>query len=270
MSLTIRTGTIIATLAAALSFGPAFAAGDAEHPHSPEGGWTFSGIFGHYDAQTLQRGYLVFERVCASCHSMEYIAYRNLAEPGGPGFTMDEVRAIASQHQVPAGPNEFGETVDEFGLPLTRAAIPADRIPHPYPNLIAARAANGGALPPDLSLIAKARVNGPDYLYSLLTGFEDHAPEDMELQPGMHYNPYFPGHQIAMAAPLYEDAVEYPDGTSATVEQMAYDITNFLMWAAEPKLEKRKRMGFQVMMFLIFLAGLLYWSYRKVWADVKH
>ena len=129
---------------------------------------------------------------------------------------------------------------------------------------------NGGALPPDLSLMAKARVNGPDYLYSLLTGYEDHEPEGVELQPGMSYNPYFPGHQLAMAQPLYEGSVEYPDGTAATVEQMSYDVTNFLMWAAEPKLEKRKRMGFQVILFLLFLAALLYWSYRKVWADIEH
>ena len=269
MSLTIRTGTIIAALATALSIGPALAATDAEHPHTPHEGWSFSGVFGHYEPVTLQRGYMVFESVCASCHSLEYIAYRNMAEPGGPGFTMDQVRAIAAQHQVPAGPNEFGETVDEYGMPLTRTGIPADAIPSPFPNVEAARAANGGRLPPDLSLMAKARHNGPSYIYSLLTGYEE-APEDVEMQPGTHYNPYFPGHQIGMAAPLYEGAVEYPDGTEATVEQMAYDVANFLMWAAEPKLEKRKRMGFQVMLFLLFLAGLLYWSYRQVWADVEH
>jgi len=269
MSLTIRTGTIIAALAAALSISPAFAAGDAEHPHAPHEGWSFSGIFGHYEAETLQRGYLVYESVCASCHSLEYVAFRNMADPGGPGFTMDQVRAIAAQHQVPAGPNEFGETVDEYGLPLTRTATPADYFPAPFANEQAARASNGGALPPDLSLMAKARANGPSYIYSLLVGYED-APEESELQPGMSYNPYFSGHQLAMAAPLYEGAVEYPDGTEATVEQMSYDVANYLMWAAEPKLEKRKRMGFQVMVFLFFLAGLLYWSYRKVWADVKH
>lgn len=260
-------GTAIAALTALLA-GPAMASsGEQEHAHDPEQGWSFSGIFGHYDEAALQRGYQVYESVCASCHSMNLVAYRNMAEPGGPGFTMDEVRAIAAQHQVPAGPNEFGETVDENGLPLTRAAIPADHFPAPYANEEAARAAQGGALPPDLSLMAKARHNGPSYIFSLLTGFED-APEGFHMEPGQHYNPYFPGGALAMAAPLYEGAVEYADGTEATVEQMAYDVANFLMWAAEPKLEKRKRMGFQVMIFLLLLAALLYWSYRRVWADM--
>jgi cytochrome c1 len=269
MSLTIRTGTIIAALATALVAGPALAAGEAKHPHAPEEGWSFSGVFGHYEDETLQRGFHVFESLCSTCHSLDYVAFRNLAEPGGPGFTMDQVRAIAAQYQVPTGPNEFGEILDEFGLPLTREATPADRFPAPYPNAEAARAAQGGALPPDLSLITKARVNGPSYVYSLLTGFED-APEGTVMQPGMNYNPYFSNGQIAMAAPLYEGALEYADGTEATVEQMAYDVTNFLMWAAEPKLEKRKRLGFQVMLFLAFLAALLYWSYRKIWASVEH
>jgi len=269
MSLTIRTGTIIGALALALSIGPALAVGDAEHPHEPHEGWSFTGIFGQYEQQSLQRGLLVYENVCASCHALEYVAFRNLAEPGGPGFTMDQVRAIAAGHQVLAGPDEDGNTVDEYGLPLTRDAIPADRFPLPYTNEQQARARNGGALPPDLSLMAKARLNGPSYIYSLLTGYED-APDGYEMQGGMNYNPFFSGHQIAMVSPLYEGAVEYPDGTEATVEQMAYDVTNFLMWAAEPKLEARKRLGFQVMAFLVLLAGLLYWSYRKVWANIEH
>ncbi len=273
MSYSIRTGTIIAalavTMAATLGIAPAYASGDGAELHTPDQGWTFDGVFGRYDAQTLQRGYLVFETVCASCHSLQFVAYRNLADPGGPGFTMDEARAIAAQHQVPAGPNEYGETVDEYGMALTRAGIPADRIPSPFANEISARAANGGTLPPDLSLMTKARLDGPNYIYSLITGYED-APHPDEMTPGTNYNPYFPGHEIAMAPPLYDDAVEYPDGTTASLEQMAYDVTNFLAWAAEPKLEKRKRMGFQVMAFLLLLAGMTYVSYKRVWGNIKH
>jgi len=269
MNTHLRTATIAAALAAVLSFGPAFAAGDEEAIHGPEGGWSFTGIFGHYDTEALQRGYFVYDRICSTCHSMHYVAFRNLAEACGPGFTMDQVRAVAAAHQVPAGPDDSGATVDDNGLPLMRAATPADHFPSPFANEQAARAAMGGALPPDLSLMAKAREGGPSYIYSLLTGFED-APADVEVQPGMHYNEIFPGHQIAMAPPLYDGAVEYPDGTEATVEQMAYDVANFLMWAAEPKLEKRKRMGFQVMAFLLLLGALLYWSYRRVWADIEH
>lgn len=252
-------------LLASLMIAPAFAAGDAEHPQAPPQGWDFEGVFGHYDPQTLQRGYLVYEQVCASCHGLEYVRYRNLAEPGGPGFTMDQARAIAAEHMVPAGPDQYGDTTDENGLPLMRPAIPADAIPSPFANDLAARNANGGALPPDLSLMAKARLNGPSYIYSLLTGYEP-DPHGEE-QVGLYYNSYFPGHWIAMAPPLNDGAIEFPDGTEATVENQAYAVTNFLMWAAEPHLEKRKRMGFQVMMFLLVLAGLLYLAYRQVWAD---
>ncbi len=269
MSLTIRTGTIIGAFVMALNAGAAMAAGEAERPHAPQEGWSFSGIFGHYEETTLQRGFLVYESVCAGCHALEYVAFRNLADPGGPGFTLDQVRAIAANYRVPAGPDEFGDTLDENGLPFVRPAIPANYFPSPYDNEQQARARNWGALPPDLSLITKARVNGANYLYSLLTGYED-APEYVEMGENMNYNPFFPGQQIAMVQPLYEGSVEYPDGTEATVEQMAYDVTNFLMWTAEPKLEKRKRMGFQVMAFLFVLAALLYWSYRQVWRDVDH
>ncbi len=272
MSLTIRTigkAAIVATFMAVLGGTPVLAAGDVAHPHEPAQGWTFDGIFGRYDAQTLQRGYLVYEQVCAACHALEYVSYRNMAEPGGLQFSMDEVRAIAAAHQVPAGPDETGAIVDDIGMLLTRPAIPADFIARPFPNDRAALAANGGVLPPNLSLMAKARANGPSYIYSLLNGYED-APHPDEMSPGTHYNPYFPGHMIAMAAPLAEGQVEYPDGTEATVEQMSYDVANFLMWTAEPRLEKRKRMGFQVMVFLLFLAGLLYASYHYVWRDVEH
>lgn len=256
--------TLLASLVASTA---AFAAGDAEHPHAPHQGWTFDGVFGSYDPQTLQRGYLVFEQVCASCHSLDYVAFRNLAEPGGPGFTMDQVRIIAAEHQVPVAYDADGNTTDENGLPLTEAAEPDDRFPAPYPNEPAARAANGGALPPDLSLMAKARHNGPSYIYSLMLGFEE-APEGEEApRPGLHYNPYFAGHWIAMAPQLRDGGVEFPDGTEPTAENQAYAVANFLMWAAEPHLEKRKRMGFQVLLFMFVLAVLLYFAYRQIWAD---
>ncbi len=254
----------IALLASLIAL-PAFAAGDAEHPQAPPQGWSFDGVFGRYDPQTLQRGYLVYEQVCSSCHGLEYVTYRNLAEPGGPGFTMDQARAIAAEHLVPAGPDQDGNTTDENGLPLTRDGIPADAIPSPYANDLAARAANGGALPPDLSLMTKARLNGPSYIYSLLTGYEP-DPHGEE-QVGLYYNSYFTNHWIAMAPPLSDGLVEFPDGTEGTVENQAFAVTNFLMWASEPHLEKRKRMGFQVMLFLLILSVLLYMGYRRVWAD---
>jgi ubiquinol-cytochrome c reductase cytochrome c1 subunit len=248
---------------------PALAAGYAKEPRTPEQGWTFEGFFGRYDKASLQRGFQVYKEVCAACHGMRFLSYRNLGEPGGPGFTEAEVRAIASEYQVPAGPDDEGNIVDEFGQLLTRTALPSDRFAKPYPNEQAARAANGGAFPPDLSLMNKARHNGHNYVWSLLTGYED-APDGVELQPGMSYNPYFPGKQIAMAPVLSDGMLEYADGTPATVAQMAYDVTNFMMWAAEPKLEQRKRLGLQVMLFLFVLTGLLYASYRKLWRNIEH
>jgi len=273
MNFTIRNTAILTALAIVLGMTPALAAGDVEHPHEPAQGWSFDGFFGRYDTQSLQRGYLVYEQVCAACHSLKYVSYRNLGEPGALGFTEDEVRAIAAGHQVPAGPDETGAIVDDIGMLLTRPGTPADRIVQPFANDQAAMASNGGVLPPDLSLMAKARANGPSYIMSLLEGYADpHGDDHHEdgLAPGTHHNAFFPGHQIAMAPPLSEGQVEYPDGTEASVEQMAYDVSNFLMWAAEPKLEKRKRLGFQVLIFLLLLTGLCYASYKYVWRDVEH
>ena len=273
MRFSIRTNLIAAAVVAVLGASPVMAAGDAEHAHEPAQGWSFDGFFGRYDTAALQRGYLVYETVCATCHALEHVTYRAMAEPGGLGFTMDEVRAIAAAHEVPAGPDEYGDIVDSDGALLTRPAIPADFIARPYTNDRAALAMNNGVIPPDLSLMAKARHNGPSYIMSLLSGYGDPHGDDHHdqsvLDSGSH-NPFFPGHIIAMGPPLYEGAVDYPDGTEATVEQMSYDVANFLMWAAEPRLEKRKRMGFQVMIFLLILAGLCYASYRHVWRDVDH
>ena len=220
--------------------------------------WSFSGVFGTFDRGALQRGYQVYKEVCASCHSMNLLYYRNLTEIG---LNEDQVKEIAAEYEVADGPDGEGEM-------FMRPAKPSDRFVAPFANEQAARASNNGANPPDLSLIVEARFDGPDYIYSLLTGYEDEAPEGVELGEGMNYNHAFPGNQIAMAPPLFEGAVEYADGTEATLEQMAEDVTTFLTWAAEPMLETRKRMGVKVILFLIVLSALLYAVKRKVWSDL--
>jgi cytochrome c1 len=227
--------------------------------------WSFDGPFGVFDRASLQRGFQVYKDVCAACHALTHIVFRNLGEPGGPGFSQDQVRAIAASYKVPAEPDERGRTTDARGRPLTRAAMPADYVPPPQPNEQAMRAFNNGALPPDLSLIVKARAGRSDYVYSILTGFAPNAPSNEKIAPGMNYNPYFPGHQIAMPPPLFDGSVTYQDGTQATLDQEARDVATFLTWAAEPRMEERKRTGFNVMMFLFLLTGLLYLSYRRVW-----
>lgn len=248
---------VLATLIATGIGGVVIAAGTARHPE-PQA-WSFSGVTGTYDRDALRRGFKVYKEVCASCHGMKQISFRNLEQKGGPEFSEAEVKAIAAEYTVTDGPDAYGDMFE-------RAALPRDHIPAPYPNENAARAANGGAYPPDLSLINKARSGGPDYIYALLTGYED-APEGINLRPGQYYNPYMAGGLIAMPAPLVEDQVEYTDGTPATVEQMASDVVHFLNWTAEPELEARKRIGFMVLIYLSIFAGLLYFSMRKVWAD---
>ncbi len=230
----------------------------AEKVAIPSQDWSFSGIFGTFDIAQLQRGFQVYREVCAGCHGIQYIAFRNLLDLGYPE---DDAKALAAEYSVPDGPDEDGEMFE-------RPAILADRIPSPYPNDNAARAANGGALPPDLSLLAKARIGGPDYLHALLIGYPEEPPPGVELMDGMYYNAYFPGHQIAMPAPLSEELVEYADGTPATVEQMSRDVTAFLMWTAEPTLEVRKRTGVTVVLFLILMTAVFYAVKKKVWADV--
>ena len=242
-------------LAAALSLA-ALPAVAAEAVKLKEAEWHHAGPFGTFDRAAAQRGFLVYKDVCAACHSLRYVAFRNLEEIG---LTEGEVKAVAEGYQIVDGPNDSGEMFE-------RAGKPSDRFPSPYPNEKAARAANNGAFPPDLSLITKARVGFEDYVYSVLTGYEE-PPAGVELREGMNYNAYFPGHQIAMPKPINDDQVAYPDGTKATVDQMAHDVVTFLAWAAEPNLEARKAMGVKVMLFLIAFAIVLYVAKRKIWAN---
>jgi cytochrome c1 len=220
--------------------------------------WSFDPPFGHYNQAQLQRGYQVYQQVCANCHSMRLLSYRNLGDVSGPNFSEEAVNVLASQVQVSDGPNDKGEMYQ-------RPARPSDRFKAPYPNEQAARAANGGALPPDLSVMAKARPGGPDYLYSLLTGYKE-PPAGVEMPRGMYYNTAFPGHQIAMPKPLVDGVISYTDGTEPNVANYAKDVSAFLMWAAEPKLEERYKVGARVIIFLIVFGVIMYLSKRAVWA----
>jgi cytochrome c1 len=224
--------------------------------------WSFSGPFGTFDRAQLQRGFKVYQEVCASCHAMHLVHYRNLGESGGPEFSEAAVKAIAASVQVEDGPNDEGEMFERPGRP-------SDAFVSPFRNAQEARAANNGTVPPDLSVIAKGREHGANYLYSLLIGYGE-APASYELAEGMFYNNAFSGHQIAMPDPLSAELVEYTDGTLPTVENYSRDVSAFLMWAAEPKLEKRHRIGFRVMVYLILLAGFLYVAKRRIWARIDH
>ncbi|MFZ1813594.1 MAG: cytochrome c1 [Rhizobiaceae bacterium] len=246
-----------------------------EHPKHAH--WSFAGPFGHWDIGQLQRGLKVYKEVCSACHGLRLVAFRNLEELG---YNEEQVKAFAAEYTVTDGPNSDGEMFE-------RPAVPADRFPSPFPNTEAAAAANNGAAPPDFSLIAKARApergfptfvfdvftlyaeNGPDYIYSLMTGYQD-APAGMEVPEGAHYNPYFVGGPaLAMAAPLSDGVVSYEDGTPETVDQYSKDIAAFTMWAAEPSLVERKAMGFRVMIFLVIFAMLLYFTKKSVWSALK-
>lgn len=275
----LRTGLAAALALATLSL-PAFAAGERVIP--PGMNWSFSGPLGKFDRAQLQRGFKVAKEVCATCHAMSLLRIRNLAQPGGPEFTPGQITALAATYQVTDGPNEQGEM-------FQRPGRPADAFPAPFPNELAARAANGGAYPVDLSVIAKARTyergfptfifdiftqyqeQGPDYIHALMVGYKD-PPAGVTLLPGQHYNEYMPGHLIAMPKPLSDGQVEYPKGPDGkspvpeTVDQYARDVAAFLVWAAEPHLEARKRMGLQVMLFLLIFGGLLYYTKKKVWS----
>jgi cytochrome c1 len=240
-------------------------AGPANNNHAPEiaqQSWSFTPPFGTYDNAQLQRGYQVYKDVCANCHSMRLLSYRNLGEPGGPEFSPKAVEILASQVQVTDGPNEKGEM-------FQRPARPSDPFRSPYANEQQARNFNNGALPPDLSVIAKARPGGPDYIYALLTGYKP-APPGFEVAQGMHYNAAFPGHQIAMPPPLMDGSVAYTDGTKRTVDNYARDVSAYLMWAAEPKLEERHKVGARVMIFLFVFVVIMYLAKRAVWARLKH
>ena len=226
--------------------------------------WSFEGIFGTFDRASLQRGYQVYQEVCAGCHSVQHLSYRNLSEEGGPEFLIEEAKAIASQFELEDGPNSDGEM-------FMRPARLSDNFVKPYPNVEASTAANGGAYPPDMSVLAKARTGGADYIYSLLMGYEE-APLGYELDDGVYYNKYMPGNKIMMSEPISEGIVEYLDGTKSTKEQIAKDITAFLVWSSEPHLESRHRMGFKSIIYLIILITLVYLSKQKVWSrfDLKN
>jgi len=245
--------------AAALStvlWAPVFARAAGETP-LPREQWSFEGVFGTYDRASAQRGFQVYKEICSACHPVKYLHFRDLTDIG---YSEDEVKAIAVGYQVTDGPNDEGQM-------FQRPGRPSDPIPGPFPNDQAARAANNGALPPDQSLIVKARPGGPDYVYGILTGYKE-PPSGFKMLEGMNYNEFFPGHQIAMPPPLADNAVTFADGTPATVPQMAHDITTFLTWAAEPRLEDRHRTGFKVTLFLLVAALVFYAVKRKIWAPI--
>lgn len=218
--------------------------------------WQFEGVLGTVDKQSAQRGYQVYKEVCAACHAMKRIPFRTLSDIG---FSEAEIKTLAASFQVEDGPNDDGDMFERPGRP-------SDVFPSPFANEKQARAANGGAYPPDLSLMIKARVNGADYVYSLLAGYDENIPAEIEMGEGMHYNPYFPGKQIAMMAPLMDDMIEYSDGTPATVDQMSRDLVNFLQWAAEPEMERRKEMGLKVLIFTLIFTVLFYFAKVAIWS----
>ena len=222
--------------------------------------WSFKGLTGKFDRASLQRGFQVYKEVCSSCHSMQYLSYRNLGESGGPEFSIEEVKAIAASMEIEDGPDSQGEM-------FIRPGRPSDKFKSPYPNVNASIAANGGAYPPDMSVLVKARPGGADYIYSVLVGYEE-SPEDMNLDDGVYYNKYMIGNKIKMAEPLSDGIVEYTDGSKATVDQMAKDVTTFLSWAAEPELEARHKTGIKVIIYLILLTVLVYFSMKKIWSRI--
>ena len=245
--------------AAALSgilLGPMLARAADETP-LPRQEWSFDGVFGTYDRASLERGFQVYKEVCSACHPVTHLNFRDLTQIG---YTEDEVKAIAAGYQIADGPNDEGQM-------FQRPGRPSDPIPGPFPNDQAARVANNGALPPDQSLIVKARPGGANYVYAILTGYRE-APAGLKMQEGMNYNEFFPGHQIAMPPPLSDNSVTFADGTPATVPQMAHDVTSFLTWAAEPNLDDRHRTGFKVVLFLVVAAGVFYAAKREIWARI--
>lgn len=260
MMRTLKTAILSVALAAgALVAGVAAPALASEGVHIEAQSWPHSGPFGTIDKAAAQRGFQIFKEVCAGCHSMRLVPIRTLA---GIGYKPDELKAIAATYEVQAGPNDNGEM-------FMRPGIPADRFPSPFANEQAARVANNGALPPDLSLLAKARKGGEDYLYAFLTGFGD-APAGVTIQDGMFYNAAFPGHQVGMPNVMADNMVTYADGTPATVAQEAKDIATFLTFVAEPHMDERKQMGIKVILFLIVFAGLMYATKRQLWSSVDH
>jgi ubiquinol-cytochrome c reductase cytochrome c1 subunit len=275
---------IAAAAGLALAASPALAAGEAKHPRS--GGFSFEGPFGSFDRNQLQRGYKVYREVCASCHGMDLMYFRTLAEPGGPFYDSHQaspaenrwVKALAAEVQIADIDTETGE-------PIMRDGTAADRFPNPYPNATAAAAANGGAAPPDLSVMAKARHDGANYIYSLLTGYAA-IPQGLQIRPGQYYNEYMagdltpfmpegtahvpPGGFIAMPNPLTDGQVTYDDDTVASADQMAKDVAAYIAWASDPKQVQRKQTGIGVLIFLFIFAGVTYLSYRRIWKGMAH
>ncbi|MER2266368.1 cytochrome c1 [Methylobacterium oxalidis] len=280
------TRVLAASLFAAFLGASALPALGAEAPQPPLQSWSFAGVFGRFDQAQLQRGFQVYKEVCAACHSMKLVAFRNLSQEGGPGYSPAQVKALAATYQVKDGPNDSGEMFERPGRP-------ADTFPPPFPNDQAAAAANGGKAPPDFSVLAKARTfergfpkfvfdalpfvgyseQGVDYIHALLMGYED-PPEGKEVPAGTYYNEYYPGHLIAMPKPISDGQVTYPKNDQGepvvpeTVDQYSKDVAAFMAWAAEPHMMARKALGFRVILFLIVLSGLLYYVKKKVWADV--
>lgn len=235
---------------------PVFASANKEEPKQMD--WAFDGVFGKFDKPSIQRGFQVYKEVCSACHSLKRVSFRQLQ---GIGFSEAEVKSLAATYTIHDGPNDLGEMYDRPGRP-------SDYVPGPYMNENAARAANNGALPPDMSLLVKARLDGANYIYSLITGYDQEKPADMVLADGTHYNPFIDGHVIKMTAPLHEEGVTYQDGTPATIEQQAHDIVNFLQWASEPEMEERKSMGIHVMLFLGIMTIFFYLVKKRIWSDL--
>lgn len=279
----LRKGFAFAALGLALLAGPASAATTQEEVRDVH--WSFEGPFGKFDKEQLQRGYKVYREVCSACHAMNLMYFRNLGQKGGPFYDPKYpnpnenpvVKSLAHDIQVKDIDTDTGDTI-------SRPAMPADKFPAPFANEYAARASNGGSLPPDLSMMAKAREGGPAYIYSLLTGFQK-APAGMTMAPGKYYDPFFPGDMtsawhgkgavpmggaISMPPPLADGKVTFDDGKPSTVKEEALDVAAFLAWAAEPKMEERKAFGLGAMIYLLIFSGLLYASYRKIWKNVAH
>ncbi len=275
MTMTKRATILAAAFVVVLAV-PAFA--QTEQVPPPRLTWSFAGPFGKYDEAQLQRGFKIYREVCSNCHSLNLLSFRNLAEPGGPSFTEAQIAQIAAEYRI--------KDLDDSGQPTERPGRPADHFPAPFANELQAKAANGGTAPPDMSTLAKARTyqrgfpwflidiftqyqeEGPDYIAAILKGYRE-PPKGFTVPSGGHYNEYFPGHNIAMPPPLRDGQVKYDDGSSENLEQYSKDIAAFLEWAAEPHMVVRKRIGFQVMIFLIVLAGLLYFTKKKVWHGVE-
>lgn len=262
--------SVIKGAVAYISEPPAPTAEHEFHKHPEPLKLSSDGPLGRFDRQQLQRGFQVYKEVCAACHSLHQVAFRDLTQIG---FSEAEVKAIANQWPI-----EVPSVNPDTGEAATRKALPADKFPDPYANEVAARAANNNAMPPDLSLMAKARHNGPAYIHSLLTGYQENQPAellknfpDSKTGEGLYYNPYFANLNIAMPPPIVaEGQVSYADGTAATVDQMSTDVSAFLLWAAEPKLENRHRTGVAVLIFLLIATSLGFLAYRNVWSGVKH